>query len=64
MNGVAVLSVTFNTAGSQTLTVTDTTNTKLDTTATVKVVDPTVATQLQLLRFPTRSNRALLIPCS
>ena len=48
-NGIATLSVTFNTAGTQTLTATDTTNKSLVATAATSVSNPAVATQLSFV---------------
>lgn len=47
-HGYATFQVTFATTGSQTLTVTDSSNTSLTETATTTVADPVVATQLTL----------------
>ncbi len=51
VKGVATFSVTFNSAGPQTLTATDTTNTAIPVAkAATNVVNPAVATQLVLVR--------------
>jgi hypothetical protein len=53
--GVATFSVTFNSAGSQMLTVTDTaTGSKLSGTAATNVIAPLVATQLQFASLPSK----------
>ncbi len=49
VDGVATFSVTFNTAGADTLTATDTTSAALDTQGMVKVVAPNLVTQLAVL---------------
>ena len=49
VDGVATFSVTFNTAGADTLTATDTTSTALDAQGMVKVVAPNLVTQLAVV---------------
>ena len=60
VDGIATFSVTFNTAGSQTLTATDSTNTSLSAKATTNVVNPAVASQLVLI-LP-RGNTQVGVP--